>query len=594
MRLWKWFRARRGWVQALLAVLILPIAALLLYVAGRSLQYGAVERDPGRYVPAGANVVLRARNLEAQLARIQQTPAWRTFQSKILKDAVLRRQINGLLEANGAPTLDDLEDQRKPYARYQDRALHAVGDDLLAALQVRNQLSTAAFCAVVRLRWLHYLATPFARFVLPTETLDGDRVLVLRDGPTEIRVAFVGSLAIVCSDKALLTQALRREGREVPGERPLAVRVTFEGSPGLLAVRKSIQDSGLASYVQWGTARGMSATLDVQDATVRVEAMLDRAQPLHPGSGPPPVGSWAPLPTTGMVLTSTGGADLIAWLEGLVQPTGARDPASQAIRQALQTLSEAGLRSDLLPLLQDGMGFVTGVEEREGRSYTAFVMILPSRDAAGAVEALSRMVRKIAGSWGDSKYFVSIPVGDVTMCSWSWPASLQVNDLLSPTYAAVGDRLVIGNNATFTEAVVRAAAQGAGFEETFQFRKFRSRLKEEGIGLEPTLAGGFFFPPLLRSSLDGIIAQVAKQMVYGSLNGPQLRAEVILRLGTRNGPPPEADINRAYNEAIDRRIDDQETALRRNLDPMNVLKWAAFEARAAGEGITIRAALEFK
>lgn len=594
MKLWTWYRGRRGWLQALLAALLLPMLAVLLYGSARSLQYAAAEKDPGAYVPAGANVVVRARGLEAHLARIQETAAWRSVQKKFLKDPVLRRQINALLQANGAPTLDDLEDERKPYARYQSRVVNAVGDDLIATLKVRDQVSKAAFCAIVRLRWLHYLATPFARFVLPTETIDGEKVLVIRDGPQEIRVAFVGSLALISSDKGLLTQALRREGREPLDDRPLLARVTFEGSPGLLAVRKSLQDAGVAPYVKWETARSASVGVDVQDATVRVEVTLDRAQPLHSGASPPPVRAWAPLSTSGLFLTNTGGADLMAWLQGLVPATGPRDPAMQNVQQALQTLNDAGLNTGLLPLLQDGMGLVTGVEEREGRAYTAFALILPSRDPAAAVEAMNKMIRKIAGSWGDSKYFQSIPVGDVTMNSWSWPDGLQVNDLLSPTYAGVGEFFVLGNNAPFTEAVVRAAAAGGGFEDTTQFRKFRVRLKEEAIGLEPTLAGGFLFPPLLRASLDGGVRSIAKQMAYASVNGAQLRAEVIQSLGSRNGPPSEADITRAYNEAIDRRIEDQDQALRRNLDPMNAVKWGAFEAKAAEKGITIRAAIEFR
>lgn len=594
MSVWRWYRGRRGWVQALLAVVLLPLVTLLLYVAARSLQYAAVENDVGLYVPAGANVVVRARGLEAHVARIQESTAWRSFQKKVLKDPVLRRQINELLKANGAPTLDDLEDERKPYARYQSRVIHAVGQDLVASLKVREQLPKAAFCAIVRLRWLHYLATPFARFVIPTETIDGENVLVLRDGPQEIRVAFVGSMAIACSDKALMTQALRREGRERPNDRPIAARVTFDGSSGLLQIRKAIQDGGVAPYVKWDTARGLTATLDVQDATLRFEASLDRAEPLHPESTPLAVRSWAPLSTSGLFLTNTGGGDLIRWLQGLVGPSPARGTAAEAVQQALQTLEEAGLHSTLLPLLQDGMGVITGVEEREGRSYTAFVLVLPSRDPAGTVDALNTMVRKIAGTWGDSKYFVTTPVGDVTMNSWTWPPGLQVNDLLSPSYAAVRDRFVLGNNVAFTESVIRAASQAGGFEETSQFRKMRSRLKEEGIGLEPTLAAGFLLPPLLRVSLDGIVIHVAKQLVYGAVNGAQLRAEVIQALGTRNGPPAEADINKAYNEAIDRRLEEQEAALRRNLDPMNALKWGAFEARAAEKGITIRAAMEFR
>jgi hypothetical protein len=153
--------------------------------------------------------------------------------------------------------------------------------------------------------------------------------------------------------------------------------------------------------------------------------------------------------------------------------------------------------------------------------------------------------------------------------------------------------VVLGNNPTFTESVVRAAAQGGGFEETSQFRKLRTRLKEEGIGMEPALAGGFVFPPLIRASLDGILSNIARQTVYQTLNPQQHRAEVVEQL-KRSGTPSEPEIIKAYNEALDRKVEDQEAALRRSLDPLNAVKWGAFEAQVGDRGIKIKAALELR
>jgi len=51
---------------------------------------------------------------------------------------------------------------------------------------------------------------------------------------------------------------------------------------------------------------------------------------------------------------------------------------------------------------------------------------------------------------------------------------------------------------------------------------------------------------------------------------------------------------KAYNEAIDRKIDEQESALRRNLEPLNTIRWAAFEAEGGERGIRLRAALELR
>lgn len=594
MNPWRWVRARKWWIQLLLAAVVVPVALAGAYVAVRTLQYHAVERDAGVYVPTGANVVVRARGLESHLVRIKESPGWHSLDRRVLRDAVLRRQINDLLKGNGAPTLDDLEDERQPFAKHQTRVLHAIGDDVIATLQVRDSLAKAPFCALVRLRWLHYLATPFAGCVLPTEDLDGHRVLVIQQGRQQILVAFVGSLAIASSDKALLGQALRRQGSVEESERPLAGRVTFEGSPGLLQLRRALQDAGVLPVVKWETARGLSFTADLRESMLKVDARVDGAEPLHAGAPPVALRSWAPVTSTGVMLTNTGGADLIAWVRGLGKGAGPKDVAAQTINEALATLDHGGLQSALLPQLGDGMGVVTGVEERDGRSFSALVLVLPARDPAAAVEAMNAMVKKIAGSYGDSKYFRTLRVGEVTLNSWTWPQGLQINDLLSPTYGAVKEYLVIGNNASFTEQLVRTAAEGGGFEETSEFRRLRTRMKEEGFAAEPALAGGFLFPPLFRASLDGILGQAAKQMVYGTLNGAAHRAEVLAELRRGGGNPSEADIVKAYNEGIERKIDEQEAALRRNLEPLNGLRWAAFEASAGDKGIAVRAAVELR
>ncbi|HZE99802.1 MAG TPA: hypothetical protein VE981_22540, partial [Planctomycetota bacterium] len=114
-----------------------------------------------------------------------------------------------------------------------------------------------------------------------------------------------------------------------------------------------------------------------------------------------------------------------------------------------------------------------------------------------------------------------------------------------------------------------------------------------GIGADPALAGGFLLPPLLRASLDGMLTPIAKQLVYASLNGPALRQEVEAEL-RRQGTPQEPEIVKAYNEAIDRKIEEQEAALRRCVEPLNAVKWGAFEAKAGEKGITLKAAAELR
>jgi hypothetical protein len=591
MNPWRWVRARRWWIQLLLAAVLLPVLLAFLYVALRSIQYGSAEKDAGAYVPSTANVVVRARGLEKHAERIRDSAGWRVLQRRILKDPVVRREVNELLQAEGAPSLDDLDDERKPFAKNLPRVLNAIGADLVASLEVKGSLATAPFCAIVRLRWLHFLATPFARLVLPSDSVGGERCLLLRQERQEIRIAFVGALAVVSNDRALLEQALKRKGREEETERPVEARVVFEGSPGLLQVRKAIQQSGLFPYVKWETARGIAFSGDLREGTVHVDATFDRAEPIHTVPPPTSVRSWAPAATSGLLVQNPGGGDLIAWLRS-VFPPGANDAVSRNVQDALRTLDDGGLSAKVLPQLKDGLAMLTGIDELDGSVVPTVTLVLPTNDPKAAVDALNGLVRKIAGSWGDSKYFTSEPVGDTVAYSWAWPRGVKIADLANPTYAAVKDMVVIGSNKAFTLSVIRTAGEGDGFEQTSNYRKLRTRLKELGFAGDPTLAGGFLFPPQLREALNGSLVHVAK--LTTPINSAQLRAEVEAELRRQGRPLTDAEIVPAYNEAFERKIQEEEAALRRLIQPLDTVKWVAFEASTSPKGISFRFVLEFR
>jgi hypothetical protein len=591
MNLWRWIRALRWWVQLLLAVVLVPLAAVLLYVGVRSLQYGAAEKDAGAYVPSTANVVVRSRGLEGHAARIRETAAWRVLQRKFLKDPVVRRELSDLMESFGAPSLDDLEDDRKPFARQLPRALDAVGADAIASLAVKDSVVKAPFCAIVRLRWLHYLATPFARLVLPVDVVGGEKCLVVRQGSQEIRVAIVGALAVASNDRALLEQALKRKGREEEGGRPVEARVVFEGSPGLLKVRKALQESGLFPYVKWETLRGLAFTGDLVEEAAHVDLSFDRAEPLRAAAPPGTIRSWAPASTSGFIVQNTGGQDLIAWLKS-VFPPGTRDVVAQNVQGALKTLDDGGLSSKLLPQLKDGMVVMTGIDELDGQVVPTLLLVLPASDPQAAVAALNGLVKKIAGSWGDSQYFTTEPVGETIVYSWRWPRGVKIADLASPTYAALKDALVIGSNKAFTVAAIRTEGQGDGFEQTSTFRKLRSRLKELGFSGEASLASGFLLPPQLREALNGSLIHIAK--LTTPINSVALRAEVEQELRRQGRPLTDAEIVPAYNEAFERKIQEEETRLRRLIQPLEAVRWGAFEASTTPKGIGFRAVCEFR
>jgi len=169
---------------------------------------------------------------------------------------------------------------------------------------------------------------------------------------------------------------------------------------------------------------------------------------------------------------------------------------------------------------------------------------------------------------------------------------LQIAALAAPTYAALKGMVVIGTNKEFTLQVIRSADQGDGFDQTSQYRKLRARLKELGFAAEPTLASGFLFPPQLREALGGSLIHIAK--LTTTINGPALRAEVEAELRRQGRPLTDAEIVPAFNDALNRKVEEREAELRRGLSPLDAFKWAAYEASSAPNGITFRAALEFR
>jgi hypothetical protein len=576
-----------------MALAAVPPALVVLYVAGRSLQYAAAEKDPGLYVPATANAVVRARGLEAHFRRIEESLAWRVLQRKVLKDPTLRGGINGLLKSNKLPTLDDLEDERKVPVVSPALALEIAGRDGLIAFQVRDSFPAASGCAVVRLPWLYYLATPFGRFFVPTGTIGGATCLKFRLGGQDCFLAFAGALMIGGNDKALMEQALRRQGREEPTGRPIEGRILFDGSPAMVSIRRSLEDGGCFPYVKFDTVRGLSFSGDIQGAGLVLETVFEKAEACHPDVPPQAIRAWAPSSTSGMMVIDTSLHDLMARVRGLVGVPGPRDVGRRNVLQALDTLDNAGFSSNFLPRMENGMGVISGVQEDGGRVYPTFVLIVPSRDPKGAVEAMNEVIRKIAGKTGKT-YFDMQPVEETRMYHWRWPEGLDYNDFLRPSYAAIKGAFVFGNNLGFTEAVIRAAAQGGGLEDAANFRKLSAWLKEQGMAVDPSPAGGFISPPLFKESLDGLLVHIAKQMVYFTQDGPMLRAEIDADLRAQGRQADEAEIGRMFNEATERKKRDKEDALRANLRVMDSLKWVAFDTSATPKGIAFRLAVELR
>ncbi len=596
MKLWEWYRERPRWFRWALAVPAGLVALAGLYVVARALQYASAEGDAGLFRPSQANVTVRARGLEDHWKRIRGTGAWRAIDRRLLRDRALRQAINGALGEAGLPTLDDLEDVRKARLYSEDTLIRAAGRDAFLALRVGDSWKGASWCAATRLRLTDYLLAPLARWALPSEAIGGYSCLKVRQGGTDLFVSLQGSVAVVSGDRAFLAEALKGRGRREAPERPAVLRVDFGDSRALLNLRREIEDSGLFPFARVGSARGLEAWADIAGTAVFVEARLEGAAPVRSGPPPEAPARLAPGYASGFCLTSAGVRELYAWLKTL-----AAEGTSKDLREAIRTLGEAGFETGFLPLVEPGLGLILGSEAREGRLDPSVALVIPSRDPRAALEAMNAVIqsRHLAGSQAEAR-LESHRVGDVEMMAWTWPGGLLLgpvpfNDVLRPCYAALPDAVVLGNNEAFTRAVIeRSAGRVEGLTEQGAYRRAIEKLRGYGMPADPPPSGAFLFLPSLRESLDGVLRILAVQMVYAARDDARLRAEIEADLRRQGRTASSEEIVQLFNEAMERRKQDQEDRLRRNLRALDAAEWAAAQVVPSEGGVSVRAVLEFR
>ncbi len=589
MSLWGWYLERRRGVKVAIGLPAFLLGTVALYVAGRSLQFSAAEKEAGLYIPSTANFVLRAKGLEGHWERLQETGAWRVLRRRVLKDPAIRPVINEALKDQGLPTLDDLEDVRNGDLYSSEFLLRGAGRDVAAALQVGDSWAPLRWFVVTRLRWSDYLLAPLAPLVLKKETLGGTSGVRLRQGKTDLFIVFEGRLALVSNDRALLEQALRRKGAETPADHPVSVRVEFGPSKALLGIRQALRDSGALSPIRMDTVRAIGAAVDLSGFAALVDVTFEGAESARPDVPVPhALTRLAPPGTTGTLLISTGAQDLFDGLRSLTRSLAPSDPVGKNIKEALDLLDEAGFSTDFLPKLGGGMAVLTGAVESGSQVYPALAFVIPSRDPKGAVDALSRVIKIRGGRMAEARFEPHL-VGEHTMWSFEWPRAMQVNDFLRPCFAAIPGAFVFGNNFSFTEAILRGAGEEGG-TSGIPVRK----LKEYGVAPEPGLAGGTLLLPALRESLDGPLSRIAVFLVDASLNRPVLRAQLEAELRQQGRSLPGPEVDRLFYERIHNKERDQEAELRESLHVLDFMKWAAFSMEAGARGVALRVAVEFK
>lgn len=579
MRLWHWVRAQRGWVQLIVFLLGLPTSLAALYVAVRSLQYLAAEGDAGLYAPASVQAVVRVRGLEGQLDRLQDSFAWRALEKKVLGDPAIRRPLNAALKEAGLPTIDDLMDPRKSGVYSKDNLLRAAGRDLVAGLAAPDSWKTARFCVATRLRWADYLLTPFAGLVLKREgeTLKAGR---------RLWVAFAGAMAVAGNDKALVEEALRGRGRAPEGKRPVEFSLRFDGSRPLQALREEFRQLGALPHVKLETARAVRGWADLDGTVLRGDAVLEGVEASFPGRTPPwELATKAPSTSSGAFASTASFRELYALLKASRTPL---------LQQMVEQLERGKLSETLLPLIEPGIAVITGVDEHKGRLYPAFALLVRSSDPKQAADAVSALVKKISGNFGEGKTKSEL-LGESEVFWVDLPDGAGVEGFMAPTWGATGDGLVFGNNVVFVKSLLGPA--GDLWSERRIGKRLKQRLKELGFAAEPGLAGGVLVPPLLRESLDGVLRWFAGVAAVPSETA--FRAELEREWadqgkgGLPEGGPGEGGKFDLYAEARRARVEAFGEDLRLRLRVLDAVRWMAFESGPVPDGASLKFAVGF-
>lgn len=592
MRAWAWY-LRRGWLPRIAIGLPLVIlAGVLLYVGARAVQYRMGEQDAGVFLPPRLDVELRVHDLAGHWKRIALTDAWRTIDRKILGNRSFRRQLNGALTGAGLPTLDELEDVRKGAVLSEARVMRLAGRDAAFGARIPALLESARFCVATRLRFTEFLLVPFARWALTNEMAGGVRIHRLKDGKREYFLAFSGSVAVVSNDAELLAEALGKPGRRSSPARPVEGRMEFERSRALADFRKGLTESGLFPYLKLQGARAARFSADAGESAIFVDVDVDGASAAQEGEVSESFRRFIPAAGSGYLATSAGIQDIYAWLKSLGRQAGGETFLSKNAREAFEMLESVGFAEDFLTRVDPGLILVTGGEEREGRMYPGLVLIVPSKDPKGALEAINATVQKISGKRAEGRREMR-SVGDVDVYSWRWPEALEINDFLRPCYAALPGAVVFGNNVAFTETVIDAASGRSGaFDEEPAFRAALRKLKEYSAPGEGPPASGFIFLPALRASLDGLLPHIARSAVYSRTDNRKVRAEIEMELRRQGRTVPEPEIVRLFEAEIDRRKSEKEEDLRAWLRPLESLKWACWRVRPLEGSISLRWVVE--
>jgi hypothetical protein len=597
-RAWDWYLARRLWVRIAIAAPVCLFVLATLYLVSRGLQYRrAAGVAAAEFAPSEAQVVVRATDLARHWSRLQSSDLWKGVQQHILRDATLRKEINRELKAAGAPTLDDLEDER--FMRRtgsmltEANLLRFAGRDVMLALRVGATPEATRFCAATRLGFWEYAAAPFAPLVL--EACERG---TYRAGRHHIAIA--GAMAVVSDDAALLQSALRRRGREGPTKRPVEAAVTFDGSPTLARWRAAVSGPPEGDLlIAEGSPTRVTAWVDFDGPSAIFEARLEGLT-APAGDAPSAAARWIPGASgAGAVLTNVSGERLWERVEAVASGSGGGFMQG-AMREAVGVLANGDFAGRVPPRLTGPASLVLGsTKGTGGRTFGAFALVARCDDAGAAERGLHEAISDLIGNAQGKIRIGRRPLERHTL--WALEYSLdafQYNDFLRPSWVAIDNALVVANNPDFLQEVVAAATLGQQplVQEPF-YEAAQERLAR--LGLDRVLgdgaaASGFVYGPGIREGIEGFWPMLANKLGDNEAARRKLTVDMQARFREEGRNPAGREYVEEWNAALKERIADMETRLRARARAVDAIRWMAFQATAEEGGLVIRGALELK
>ena len=597
-----WYGARGRGMKILLLASGFVAGLVLLYVVPRTFQYAAASRTPaGLFVPEGADVVVRVSDLAGQWRAVQQTEFWKTFTRRLLKDAAIRTSVNDILTASGAPTLDQLEDKRwleRNTLLQESSILKYAGRDFVLST------SGGKFCMATRVGLTEYLLLP-ALHVFPgaagAQRVKESWGTVLKRG--DLFISVQGAIVVASNDSSMLSSALQRRG---PDEKFAGLmRATLRPEP-LLPILRGFPLGALLTATDLETCKRLDIDVVLDRANLILRTQANGLQPRKAEPAPVDIARMIPENGLGACFTNVGTGTFWEWWQQVgnrrVRGGSPLDQfARDAFREFVEVLQNQGFSEDVVPKLDGPVSVLFGASRGDDdKTYAAIALYLRSSNPREAAEGLEAVIDRATKSIQE-KGFKSMTgdAGGVPYRSYYFqPDPLHANNYLAVSYAVTGDALILANNRVFLEdALLCRANEKPPMAVQLHYEQAMRRLQE--LGMKKVMGVGavesfFLYGPAIRQGLEGFYGTLASKLEDTPFARPRLRQDLQTAASKEGRPLTMDQLDMKVKDVMDERIREAEARLRGRARIFDYLKWIAFQAETANDGMKLEFALELK